>query len=199
MNILSNLEKKIIPPLEELFNFILNHKIPINRHPLGFYCCKLIQNKNISIRLHFWLKENQKQKNFEIHNHIFDLESYILIGAIQNIIYEPSLEKEGIPFNTFITSYNNEKSTITLKDSNIFLKVKERNTYLKSQKYTLTSNIIHQSNVMSEKAITLMYTLNTNNTVSPIVYSKVQVEKLKFYRSYLTDSEKLELINYFLE
>lgn len=199
MNILNQLKSRTIPSLESILDFILEYDYPITKHPLGFYCCKVTEDsENENIRIHFWLRENCEQKGFEIHNHIFNLESFIIDGIIKNTTYEISNNHNDDIFHIFKTSYNNDKSYIYRDTNDEKLRVKNISIYSKDQKYALSFDDIHQSEVLTNKAVTLMYTKKISNH-QPIVYSKINISELNFHRALLSRNEKIELIKIFKE
>lgn len=64
---------------------------PVHRHPLGFRVARLIADSGAALRLHIWPKSARSaQPGFEIHDHTFDLTSFILFGDLRQTVYEVS-------------------------------------------------------------------------------------------------------------
>lgn len=75
-------------------------QLPLVCHPLGFLLIRLGNlDSSSSLRLHIWLPNQRTTQNPEwlIHNHVFTLDSHILIGQITN--------------NVFYTDFHSQKST----------------------------------------------------------------------------------------
>jgi len=80
-----------------------------NWHPLGFIHCKIAENKNNeTFRTHIWpsnLKATNPQEH-KIHDHLFDIDSIVLNGAIENIEYEFTESYESPDFRIIKVNYS---------------------------------------------------------------------------------------------
>src|SRR5690606_29307754 len=59
----------------------------VKRHPLGFSVVQL-KSGTESLRLHLWRGAEISQPGFEIHDHTFELESYVIDGRLRHRTYE---------------------------------------------------------------------------------------------------------------
>src|SRR3989344_6862446 len=64
---------------------------PVYLNPNGFLQLSLTPSENwriTGLRLHIWPEEPlPRREGFQIHDHVIDIESYVLVGALQNVFY----------------------------------------------------------------------------------------------------------------
>ncbi|ENU35231.1 MULTISPECIES: hypothetical protein [Acinetobacter] len=184
---------------EQLFQFILDNRLKITTHPLGFYCCRISTGASSDIRLHFWDKNLLSQESFTIHTHLFDLESYILYGSLKNTIFEYSKENKGLRCSVYQTSYNGNQSIIKDQETLSFLFIDSETIYNAGDTYSLKSHQAHKSELISPYAISLMTTLKHQAHIAYVFgTSELQDEKyIEYHRRELNQVECYDLITKF--
>jgi hypothetical protein len=132
-------------------------------HPNGFIQLNL--NKEGTKRLHVWspniaLDKAQKTRH-PIHDHIFDMESTIIVGAMQNLVYEFVESKRVKKYELFQARYNApHDSTLYTTGKTGWLVRRHIDSVVAGQTYTLPAFKFHDSNpvgftatLMTKKAI----------------------------------------------
>ncbi|WP_433847529.1 hypothetical protein [Acinetobacter proteolyticus] len=185
--------------VEQIFQFILNNKLKITMHPLGFYCCRISTEATSDIRLHFWDKNLISQESFAIHTHLFDLESYILYGSLRNTVFEYSKENKGLKCSVYETSYNGKQSIIKDQETLSFLLINSEKIYNAGDTYSLKARQAHKSDLVSAYAISLVTTLKHQAQIAYVFgTSEIREEKhIKFHRRELNQAECYDLITKF--
>jgi len=148
---------------------LLNFK----KHPLGFFYIKLFENKINALRLHLWLKGTKPQnKHLLIHNHNFNLYSYVFWGKIINTNYKIQLNNglEGSPIYeaSYDSTYSYLRKTIF---NGIILKI-ENKTVKQGKFYSVLYPDFHKSSIgMADFSITLAITHQTKSNNLPQILS----------------------------
>lgn len=142
-------------------------------HPLGFIFCKLSEEGERKIRLHIWPnnKERMQKPAWLIHNHMFDLKSWVVSGEIENTEY---LVVEGKPnYRVYNARYEKDGSVLYRTESLICLKVNRRLLLSAGEVYEVPSGAFHQSVMSSESTtVTVCETINQPN-ISPIIAGEI--------------------------
>ncbi|WP_291064260.1 hypothetical protein [Empedobacter sp. UBA3239] len=152
-------------------------------HPLGFIYSRLYSSENEQLRIHIWLKDYKKKNDFYIHDHYYDLNSWILLGEIKDLLYDISEKENSGEFIIYEGSYNENENYRYLKPSNLFcdiLKTEER-YFTKGDKYFIQKRKYHSNEIMfndSDYACTLVLTQNPNKIHSPKVLSKIKKSEI---------------------
>ena len=148
-------------------------------HPLGFIYSRLYSSENEQLRIHIWLKNYKRKEDFYIHDHYYDLSSWILLGDIKDLLYDITVKNSNGEFIIYEGSYNENENYRYLKPSNSFcniLKIEER-YFTKGDKYFIEKSKYHSNEIIfknSDYACTLVLTQNPNKIHSPKVLSKIK-------------------------
>lgn len=143
-------------------------------HPLGFYYCRLAENPKNQIRLHIWIPGYPMKQDLFIHDHYYDLCSWILCGKILDSSYEVLPSKNKSSYTKFTSGYiDNENNRILYRTEEFqtVKKIKEK-TLIKGQKYFIPKEQYHSNQVFfdeSEITATLVFTYNHKENHSPNV------------------------------
>lgn len=169
-------------------------------HPLGFYVFNLGKiEDNVIIRLHIWDRTLQKQNSeLEIHNHIFNMTSLILVGSLINENYEIK-EVDGGKGFLYEVTYVEDNSILRKVKNNIFLKLKESKKILTNEFYSLNESIFHNTFTEENYVATILRT-EINKNKNPLLYSKSDFNELKleFKRQIIDNKEKENLLNHLI-
>ncbi|KIC00762.1 hypothetical protein OA88_17745 [Flavobacterium sp. JRM] len=173
----------IVKPIIEEYIQSNNSNLIFYKHPLGFYYARLYESDKVQIRLHIWQKNFTLKEDLYIHDHYYDLNSWILSGKIVDYIYEISDSKSKGEYVKYVGSYNKNENNRVLKKTNEYyniLNISER--YLnRGDKYSIKKNQFHSNKITFEDytiTSTLVYTHNPNLLHSPTVLGKTQMEQI---------------------
>lgn len=138
----------------------------VKLHPNGFLQLSLspgIGWREEGLRFHVWA-DGLPQKPYQIHNHIFDIRSQVLIGNLKNTFYDIKEDQSG----DFVLI---EADIRNITSSNRFAKCIEKNSHVTRQgeEYSLDKDEFHTSTPESPLVATVMRKFNVNNSVKPIV------------------------------
>lgn len=169
-------------------------------HPLGFLFTYLNPISDpLTLRLHLW-PENyylRKSKLF-IHNHYYDIISFILSGDLTNLNYELS-EKLPHTHSVFEGGYNHDKSNRFLKktEKSVRATLLSKHHYSTGNFYEIKKSDFHDTKILDESfAATIVLTFNKEQEVqSPIVLGNFEEAETLFFRKKPTDrKEVLEIL-----
>ncbi len=165
-------------------------------HPLGFIHLKLFKKSNMSLRLHIWPRETRKTQipAWLIHNHIFDLESYVLCGSINNLRYDVVKAKNKPSHRIYEVIYDKCESQIHVTDEFVYCELLELQTFKAGDSYKVDRETFHTSIVeLSELTCTLVITSNEIAT-KPKVLGELEAESSYKYKRTQFDSEELRRV-----
>ena len=169
-------------------------------HPLGFYVFNLGKTEDgVIIRLHIWDRTLQKQNSeLEIHNHIFNMTSLILVGSLINENYEIKEVDRGRGF-LYEVNYVENNSVLKKVKNNIFLKLTDSKKILTNEFYSLNESIFHNTFTEENYVATILRTEISKNK-SPLIYSKIDFNELnlEFERETIDNKKKENLLNHLI-
>ncbi|MBV1883883.1 MAG: hypothetical protein KUG82_19745 [Pseudomonadales bacterium] len=145
----------------EIVQLAINVGKDFTWHPLGFVMCKLSQENEKNIRLHIWpnSSEHVQEPQWLIHDHMFDLKSWVLSGKIENIEYE--IASDFPIYSIYQASYEQDKSILHRTEQDLSIKVKNKSVVSSGQIYEIASGILHQSISLSNStAVTVCETID---------------------------------------
>src|SRR5690242_13200819 len=65
-------------------------------HPLGFYFIRLAQSERSSFRLHYWRPNDRDGSAITpYHDHVWHLRSCVLIGELENVLFDVQEDTSG--------------------------------------------------------------------------------------------------------
>lgn len=169
--------EEVLNITKDIFDLIMNQDKWTNDfflHPLGFYYCRLFYNDEHQVRLHIWEPNYPVKKDLFIHDHFYDLCSWVLCGEIVDYTYkvEPTIEKTD--YCIFTSSYRTDKNVRTLTKTDTFLsvKMKEERIIIRNEKYIIPRDTFHSNRILfdrSDLTTTFVYTFNHKDHHSPNV------------------------------
>lgn len=148
-----------------------------NWHPLGFVIFKLVDTNPLQYRLHVWPKNKRiaKNPNWQIHNHIFDLESLVLVGKVgSEAISVSNAPTRDATHQLYRVKYTNYGSDLVNSGVSVNLHHLDTSWALAGEKYSIDKGCYHQSCVsVHDKAATLVRTNNISTSASPMVVGEI--------------------------
>lgn len=167
-------------------------------HPLGFIYGKLHEFLNSeNIRIHIWNSNSKVQVPImNIHNHFYDVNSFVFRGSVSNDLYKINEETEPT-HSIYSGSYKNESTRILTKtESNKNIVFEKRQIILKNNLYSIKKNEIHSGdNINNEITITFVFSENPGNPI-PLVFGPLKGEKSYIFHSNLVDQKTINEIKY---
>jgi len=165
-------------------------------HPLGFIYCKMYEfSNNETLRIHIWNGQSKTQEPImDIHNHFYDVNSYVLTGLLFNDLYEITKEKEAT-HSVYAGSYVNESTRILTKtELEKNLSSLGRQIIKKDNLYSIKKSEIHSGgNLNDEITITVVFSENPGNP-EPLVFGPLNGNKKYIYESNIVDKQVTELV-----
>lgn len=181
---------------EKIFGKILNvidlkleeNTLQGNWHPLGFIHIKIGSVENVGdLRLHIWSDRERKTQTPEmpIHNHVFTVNSHILIGKVTNKAYSIT---NGSKYRIYHIGYNESRSILTPTNSIVDSELISVSSYNKGDFYQVKVGDFHESQVNeNEFSATIVLatdrikdspvTLGTGDANTEYVYHRMPCEK----------------------
>lgn len=139
----------------------------VKRHPLGFTVVQLKVGTE-SLRLHLWKGADISQPGFEIHNHTFELQSYVIDGTLRHRTYRAFPDPDG-DFAVYEVSYEPDASLMTKTNQRARIEVETDRIFGAGESYAVAASSLHDAvlhNCLS--ATTLVMTRDFGG--SPITY-----------------------------
>ena len=138
-------------------------------HPNGFLQLSLSPDagwRDQGLRLHVWTDElvPQKDPSYQIHDHIFDIESYVLCGTLVNTLY---YVEENVSGDHVLIEAGVEELKDTQK--RVFCRLKEVQTVHEGERYSISGHEFHTSHASTPFTATLMAKSNVENFRKPHV------------------------------
>ncbi len=143
----------------------------VEHHPLGFFRLPLtsLDRLHAGFYLHVWPRIELKKQNAtaEIHNHVFDLESRLLAGAVMNIGYSVAKDKNG---NFFVANvlYRDGRSARITTQRRVRCQESSRKEYEAGDTYKMKKGIFHETLPTVTPAATLMRKSKISKRIPPL-------------------------------
>jgi hypothetical protein len=168
---------EVLNIVQNVFDLIVNQDKWINDfylHPLGFYYCRLLYNEEHQVRLHIWEPNYKVKEDLFIHDHFYDLCSWVLCGKIADYTYEVIPTNEKTDYCMFTSSYLTDKNVriLTKTDNFLYIKMKEKRIIKKNEKYIIQRDTFHSNKILfdqSDLTTTFVFTFNHKDNHSPNV------------------------------
>ena len=120
-------------------------KQPLTLHPLGFHVVKVGWGPH-ALRLHFWKPGGVDQPGFEIHDHIFDLESRVIEGAIRHRVYTAAVDPDVLNA-VYSVAYYGTESRLAKTDQRFRLNKRSDEVLTLGQLYRVEAGTFHDAEV----------------------------------------------------
>lgn len=146
--------------IKEYISLLLKHDQTIKwtLHPLGFFHAASEVRIGLRIRLHIWPPTwtiPMDQRTGEIHDHIFELNSFVLTGEVQNEIFQEDVDASST-HNLMDVSYADHKSLLVDKREQVALSTESKRTYVSGQIYRMPSGKLHRTSALGSPTVTLV-------------------------------------------
>lgn len=179
---------------KQVCDFAVKNNIEFSWHPLGFIMATLLDGGCEKIRLHLWTKSFDKAQKptWLVHDHKFDLTSWVISGAIKNIAYRNTAAPK--TNQLYSVTYNNTGSLLTKLDETYSLEVEKTQEINEGNKYKIEAGVFHQSISMSQRTtVTICHTVDKKKS-PPLVIGDLNGEDNYYYQRSPVDIYELQKI-----
>lgn len=168
---------EILPTVSKIFDSILNGDDWMEEfymHPLGFFYCRLFNSEEFQIRLHIWEVDYKKKEDLFIHDHYYDLCSWVLCGKIVDYTYSIKRVKEKTKYARFTSNYKYGNNIRTLQRTTEFYQIERvlKKEITGGEKYFISKGMFHSNDIIFENTditVTIVIGYNYNQSHSPNV------------------------------
>lgn len=131
---------------------------PARCHPLNFVAIRIEDENGIGLRLHLWNDGfHFGQSGFEVHDHIFELDSFVVEGIVRQTIYEIEPRDDG-EFSAYEVNYERDAATLVPVRNQLKLRTVEVDDISQGSRYSLKPGVFHRLEPQTLTAITLVLT-----------------------------------------
>lgn len=171
------------------------------QHPLGFVHFTIPFNDHEAIRLHIWpsLERQYQQPIWPIHDHNFTLSSRVIVGQIENSVFDvcPAPHGDSVIYEV---NYADGASILTKNTTHVTSTLLHTKTYGQGMPYTVEQGTFHTSKAeLSEISATIVIpsasNLNQPKVIGPLDGPNI----LKYHRQLCSDAHKHSLVEALLE
>jgi len=169
-------------------------RAPFHFHPLGFIACTLMAEGPLKLRLHYWPVNGglQQSPDCQIHDHLFEFQSWVLSGAVENIEYKPSTT--GNEYSVYQTEYRDGQSILIKTGQLLRLVERDRSVFKEGESYSVAAGTLHETGRFSGSPAFTVLVANDVSSKAPLVLgSKAGLESYSYTRSVVDEAvvEKL--------
>lgn len=160
------------PPAERLNALLFSPlaNLPIKKHPLGFFAVRFADGRGAALRLHLWTgSKTLPQDEYQIHDHIFELRSIVLLGALRHETFTGTTDTAG-PHQRYAVRYRDGASELVATGERLTLHPAAAETLSTGDEYRLSAGIFHRVIAERDPTVSLAYTrdrLEQATTVGP--------------------------------
>jgi hypothetical protein len=112
-------------------------------HPLGFIHLTLAQIEQCTLRVHLWPPGIVSEPI--VHNHIWHLTSYVITGAIENLIYEITDDEHVPSQRVYEIAYRGLENTIIPTSRTLSQRIQSATIYKAGDVYSLEIGTFHST------------------------------------------------------
>lgn len=138
---------------------------PCTAHPLGFYHFRLDFEESTAIRLHYWPPFNRLAPTAitPYHDHVWDLQSAVLMGGLVNVFIEVVPDPEG-QFHVASIRQDGRVDEVKLTDQRVRIESEKEQRFAAGERYEIGSRRFHRTDV--EPGRTALTLVRSEVTVS---------------------------------
>jgi hypothetical protein len=187
----------LIESCKRVLKECLDKSVPANWHPLGFVVFKLPDNSQRALRLHLWPREGLRPAEplWPIHNHIFDVNSFVVSGKVTNKVYRILPNANG-RHRLYQVSYSSA-GTILSPTPDIVESIEQtRDVFKQDSCYMVERNIFHSTfSEPGQFTATLVLTDKTDRSAKPLIVGDNRSESRTCPSRYVLDEDRAFLLN----
>lgn len=164
-------------------------RAPFRFHPLGFIACTLIAEGPLKLRLHYWPVHGgvQQSPECQIHDHLFEFQSWVLSGAVENIEYEASAT--GNEYSVYETEYRDGQSILIKTRQLLRLVERGRSVFKEGESYSVAAGTLHETGRFGGGPAFTVLVANDVSSKAPLVLgSKAGLDSYFYQRSVIEEA-----------
>jgi hypothetical protein len=165
------------------------------RHPLGFLYASEAVSDGMNLRYHLWPEAwhvPDTQTGSEIHDHVYELNSLVLGGALRHETFEAAPDQDG-DCELLEVAYSGEESSLRRTGARVVLRRLTDDVHGAGTAYRLPPGIIHRASAVAAPAATLVLTVGQSPAPVPrVVIPDGYEAPQSFARRRLLDAEIAE-------
>ena len=137
----------------------IRHASEFRVHPLGFFYLEESVGPGRTRRIHVWLPgEPTRPEIATCHSHAFDVESVVLIGRLENVVFE-FVQKPGGPIHQLEVLYTGDRSGLVPTGRTGTLRVVASFFSSPSEEsYSIRAGVIHRADAVRRPCVTVLRT-----------------------------------------
>jgi hypothetical protein len=172
----------------------------LTNHPFGFYCFRFKLTKYKELRIHIWpenWEDAERDEIGEIHDHIYRIDSTIILGALKNETFDFEINDAG-EYKLVEIDYQNSQSPHNITNISGNIEMTGANIYSTGSFYYLNSKIFHRAIPINCPSITVVLTEVVEIDQKPRVLLPRSEESLLAYaRGEITNEQRTAAQSYF--
>jgi len=178
--------------IRELKNLASSQQVRI--HPLGFFVATKRIDTQSALRFHVWpngFDTSQSQAGGEIHDHIFELNSLVVAGALQQKRFTCRYDASGT-HDVLEVGYTKDGSNLCASGSKAILNLEKEEQFNAGTIYKLPIGSIHHAAAVTHPTASLVLTTRDLSKTTPIVFVPIggPMPSDSFARSTLNNIEE---------
>lgn len=165
------------------------------QHPLGFYHVLLFRDAGVSVRLHYW-PALQRPSNTAVtpyHDHVWALQSCILLGRIENVLVSLESDSSGPYVVAGITQIGGI-DTVVPSAERVRISRTEALEYFRGDTYSILPRVFHCTEVRSDVAAITLVRAEVVESGGPRTLVPAGYSGQAPTRTYLSDTSGLALL-----
>lgn len=153
-------------------------------HPLGFMYIKLLKSERHSLRLHIWTQEQPlySQVMSPIHNHIWNLQSYVLCGTIINHSVQIDFKPDVYTHRIYKITYNNNLNILTPTSTLVAYKIISSARFHSGERYTVASGDFHLTETAGKRTVATLVLSEDVESVPPQSLGPIVADEYRMTR-----------------
>ncbi|WP_295550450.1 hypothetical protein [uncultured Pseudacidovorax sp.] len=164
-------------------------RAPFRFHPLGFIACTLMAEGPLKLRLHYWPVYGgvQQSQECQIHDHLFEFQSWVLSGAVENIEYEASAI--GNEYAVYETKYRDDQSILIKTGQLLSLVERSRIVFEEGESYSVAAGTLHETvRFGGSPALTVLVANDVSSKAPVVLGSKAGLDSYCYQRSVVEEA-----------
>lgn len=143
---------------EEALAISMMAEQPARFHPLNFVAIRAEDGRGLGLRLHLWDDQFAfGQRGFEVHDHVFDLDSFVVRGAVRQTLYEVDSAEDG-EYSAYEVQYEENAALLKPVRDHLKLRATRVDDFAEGAHYSLKPGILHRLEPLTSIAKTLVLT-----------------------------------------
>lgn len=172
------------------------HAAHIRQHPNGFLQLNLTGDwRGPGLRLHIWpdMELPSQGEDYQTHNHIFDFESAVLVGAIENSLYSVDHYADETATQTLYRAYGDPARSrlLAIDGYRRSATLVSKRVYWPGETYSLNRWDYHTSRPTKLPTATIISRTGASPTASPLIIGPLadQGELIQFDRTLIDQQD----------